>query len=214
MADETEIGSAGAPDGGRHPPGGGGFSSPLQARAAFLKNWDWQSVLIINRGACARGGALHAINSETGAACAAEWKAVHVQAVTFGETLDLLRSFHRKAPFLFLNGNTFATIARELTIALSGDLSAGRKREMMSAVGHYVAGVLDREPMVQIIESLCESVSFQPGDRVKTMRGSLHGQILRLTDDGRVVWRPDNTTAELIAMPESLVGEKKRIPPA
>ena len=125
MADETEIGSAGASDGGRHPLGGGEFGSPLQARAAFLKNWNWQSVISINRGACARGKALHGINSETGAACAAEWEVVHVQTLTFGETLDLLRSFHRKAPFLFLNGNTFATMGRELTIALSGELSAG-----------------------------------------------------------------------------------------
>jgi hypothetical protein len=209
MADETEIGSAGASDGGRYPPGGGEFDSPLQARAAFLKNWGWQSVISINRGACARGGALHGINSETGAACAAEWQARHVQALTFGETLDLLRSFHRKAPFLFLNGNTFANIGRELTIALTADLSAGRKREFMSAVGHYIAGVLDREPMVQIIEALCESASFQPGDRVKTMRGSLRGKILRLMDDGRVVWQPDDTAAELIAMPESLVREAK-----
>lgn len=129
--------------------------------------------------------------------------------MTFGETLDLLRSFHRKAPFLFLNGNTFATIGRELSIVLSGDLPAGRKREFMSAVGHYIAGVLDREPMVQIIEALCESNSFQPGDRVKTMRGSLRGQILRLVEDGRVVWQPDGTTAELTAMPESLAREGK-----
>lgn len=84
----------------------------------------------------------------------------------------------------------------------------------MSAVAHCIAGVLDREAMVEIVESLCASAAFQPGDRVKTMRGSLHGQILRFMDDGRVVWRPDDTTAELIAMPESLVGEKKQIPPA
>lgn len=209
MADETEIGSAGTPDGGRHPQGGGGFSSPLQARAAFLKNWGWQSVISINRGACARGGALHGINSETGAACEAEWETVHVQALTFGKTIDLLRSFHRKAPFLFLNGNTFATMGRELTIALSSDLSATRKREFMSAVGHYIAGVLDREPMAQIIESLWTAASFQPGDRVKTMRGSLRGQILRLLEDGRVVWQPHDSTAELVAMPESLVRDSE-----
>ena len=63
--------------------------------------------------------------------------------------------------------------------------------------------------MVEIVESLCSTASFQPGDRVKTLRGSLHGHILRLMEDGRVVWRPDDTTAELIAMPESLVREKQ-----
>ena len=63
--------------------------------------------------------------------------------------------------------------------------------------------------MVDIVESLCESATFQRGDRVKTMRGSLHGQILRLEEDGRVVWQPDDTTAELIPMPESLLREGK-----
>ena len=152
---------------------------------------------------------MHGLNSETGAPCAAEWTALHTQALTFGDTLDFLRSLHRKAPFLFLNGNTFATVGRELTIALSSDFSPGRRREIMSAVGHYIAGVLDREPMVEIIEALFEPISFQPGDRVKTPRGSLHGQILRVLEDGRVVWQPNDTAAELIAEAESLVREKQ-----
>ena len=212
MGDETEIGSAGTPDCGRHPRGSGEFGSPLQARAAFLKNWDWQSVVSINRGACTRGGAQHGINSETGAACAAAWTELHRQTLTLIETLDSLRAYHRRAPFLFLNGNTFATIGRELVIALFSDLVPGRKREVMSAVGHYIAGVLDREPMAEIIESLCETASFQPGDHVKTLRGSTHGRIVRLLEDGRVVWQPDGSQSELMALPESLTRENKMKP--
>jgi transcription elongation factor len=74
----------------------------------------------------------------------------------------------------------------------------------MSAVAHYIAGVLDWESMVGIVESLCESASFQPGDRVKTLRGSTQGVILRLLDDGRVVWQPGGSRSELIALPENL----------
>src|SRR3989442_1378246 len=122
MADEAETGPAGTSDGGRHPQGGGGISSPLQARAAFVKNWDWQSVVGINRGACQRGRSQHGINSETGSACAQEWEALRSQVLTLGETLDRLRGFHRQAPFLFFNGNTFATIGRELSFALFSDL--------------------------------------------------------------------------------------------
>ena len=136
MSDETEIGSAGASDGGRHPPGGGEFGSPLQARAAFLKNWGWQSVISINRGACARGGAQHGFNSETAAPCAAEWENIRRQTLSLAETLDYLRGLHRRAPFLFFNGNTFATIGRELAVVLFSDLGSGRRREVMSAVGH------------------------------------------------------------------------------
>ena len=84
------------------------------------------------------------------------------------------------------------------------DLSTGRRREVMSAVAHYIAGVLPWDAMVGIIESLSETADWKPGDRVKTLRGSLHGKILRILDNGHVVWRPDGTESELTALPESL----------
>jgi hypothetical protein len=64
--------------------------------------------------------------------------------------------------------------------------------------------------MVSIVDSLSESADWQPGDRVKTLRGSQHGVILRLLEDGRVAWRPDGSDAELLSMPESLTRKKKR----
>jgi hypothetical protein len=118
--------------------------------------------------------------------------------------LDLLRQFHKNAPFLFFNSNTFSFIARELSLALFSDLPALRKREVASSVAHYVAGVLDRNSMIQIVESLWQSSSFEPGQRVQTLRGSARGVMLRILDDGRMVWRPDGTDAELSALPESL----------
>jgi hypothetical protein len=104
-----------------------------------------------------------------------------------------------------LNGNTFATIGRELSFALFSDLVPGRKRELGSAVAHYIAGVLDREAMVDAVETLSQSADLKAGDRVKTLRGV----IVRLLDDGRVVWRPDGTQSELSALPESLLPENK-----
>ncbi|HXB58435.1 MAG TPA: hypothetical protein VNU95_02670 [Candidatus Acidoferrales bacterium] len=80
----------------------------------------------------------------------------------------------------------------------------------MSAVAHYVAGVLPWESMVEIVESLSATADWKPGDRVKTLRGSLHGKILRVLKDGKIVWQPDNTTSELTALPESLFADKKR----
>lgn len=119
-----------------------------------------------------------------------------------------MRAFHRKAPFLFFNGNTFATIGRELSFALFSDLVPCRKREVGSAVAHYIAGVLDHEAVVEIIETLSQTTDFKPGDRVKTLRGSTHGVIVRRLDGGRVVWRPGGTESELTGLPESLLPEK------
>ena len=207
MSDETAAGSSETPDGGGHRPSGGGECSPLQARAAFLANWDWQSVIGINQRACARGGAQHGTNSETGDACAAKWEQKHKEELTLAETIDVLRECHRGAPFLFFNGNTFSFIGRELALAIFSDLPVARKREVGSAIAHYIAGVLDRDAMISIIESLSRSAFLQPGDRVKTLKGSLHGVIVEILDDGRVKWRAE-TGSIFKGLPESLVRDK------
>jgi transcription elongation factor len=58
--------------------------------------------------------------------------------------------------------------------------------------------------MVSAVESLCESASFQPGDRVQTLRGSTSGTIVRILEDGRIAWRPDGSGLDLIDPPEGL----------
>ena len=88
------------------------------------------------------------------------------------------------------------------------DLPTARNREVASAIAHYIAGVLDRSDMVAIIEGLCESAELQPGDRVKTLRGSSHGVVKRVLEDGRVVWQADGCSTELTALPETLLKEK------
>ena len=99
---------------------------------------------------------------------------------------------------MFFNGNTFAAIGRELTFALLADLPPLRRREAGSAVAHYIAGVLDREAMVEIVDSLCAAAELRPGDRVQTLRGTTHGRVVRLLPDGRLVWRPDGSRSEKV----------------
>lgn len=100
------------------------------------------------------------------------------------------------------------TIGRALTTALFRDLPFHRRKEAAAAAAHFITGVLDQESMVRMINELCESAEFRPGDRVKTLRGSMRGIILHLLEDGRVVWRADSG-AELTALPESLVREQQ-----
>lgn len=205
MGDEAATGSAGSTDRGRHQEGRDGISSPLQARAEFLKNWSWESVVSINQGTCERSRAQHGINSETGIACAQEWEVLRTQVLTLAETFDRLKTFHRQAPFLFFNGNTFASIGRELSLALFSDLALGRKRAVGSAVAHYIAGVLDRDAMLDIVTGMSESAEYRPGDRVKTLRGSTCGVVLRVESDGRIAWCPEGSRSQLLALPESLL---------
>lgn len=201
---ETPLGSSGAVDGGRPPRRGLGEQSPLQARAAFLKNWNWELVVSLNRAACERGRAQHGANPQVGDSCSRSWEEKRLSEIPLIETLDFLRTLHKSAPFLFFNGNTFADIGRRTCDVVFADLPATRRRELASAVAHYIAGVLDRDSMVSIVESLCESAALGPGDRVQTLRGSTSGTVVRVLDDGRVVWKPDGSTLEFTGLPESL----------
>jgi hypothetical protein len=209
MDDETPLRSgdeSNAQDGAQ---GSTGEPTSVQGRAPFLQNWNWQSVILINERLCRGGGAQHGKNSETHARCEDEWNQGHGQDRSLLETLDWLRSFHRKAPFLFFNGNTFAEIARTLTDVLFAEFPRGRRREAASLAAHYVAGVLDREPVTDGIVALADAANFKPGDRVKTLKGSLSGTVRKILADGRIEWRPDGQDAELTALPESLLREKR-----
>ena len=205
MSDEAANRFAGGTDGGGHSGRSRREPAPLQSRAKFLQNWDWSSVTQINSGLCERGRAQRGINPETHAAAAEEWEKRRTSGLTLLETFQFLQSCHRRAPFLFYNGNTFAEIGRALSTALFHDLPFHRRKEVSSAVAHFITGVLDLESMAEIVESLCESAEFKTGDRVKTLRGSLNGVILKILADGKIVWQPDGTKSELTALPESLL---------
>jgi hypothetical protein len=210
MSDETARGSAETPDGGGHPGGGRGEPASLQSRAQFLQNWSWSSVTEINGGLCDRGQAQRGVNSETYAAVGQDWEKKQASELTLLETFQFLKSCHRRAPFLFFNGNTFAEIGRALANALFSDLPFLRRKEASSAIAHFITGVLDLNLMIDAIESLCQAASLAPGDRVKTLRGSTHGIVLRLLPNGRIVWRPPGTESELIALPESLLRDVRK----
>jgi hypothetical protein len=203
MSDETPAGSAKGADRSGHLGGSGGEPAPLQSRAHFLENWDWASITEINRGLCARGGAQHGVGRETHEAIEREWEAARQRELTLAETFDFLQACHRGAPFLFFNGNTFAEIGRALVTAILHDLPLARKKEAASLAAHYITGVLGREMVEAGFESLLDGTNFQPGDRVKTLKGTLRGIVLAVMDDRRLKWRAE-TGSELIARPETL----------
>lgn len=124
--------------------------------------------------------------------------------------MQFLKSCHRRAPFLFFNGNTFGEIGRTLANALFADLPPVRRKEASSAVAHFITGVLDQAVMADMLDSLAETANWQAGDRVRTLRGSTRGTVVRSREDGRVVWRPDGSNSELVTLPESLLREPKK----
>jgi hypothetical protein len=151
MPDETPSGSRETTPSAGSAGECGAEQSPLQSRAAFLENWDWQFIIGLNQRACQRGHAQHGVNSETFAACQQTWQETYRQELTLAETFAFLRQMHRNAPFLFFNGNTFAEVGRQLATALFADLRPILLREVSSATAHFIAGVFDEQSLHALI---------------------------------------------------------------
>ncbi len=111
---------------------------------------------------------------------------------------------------MFFNGNTFAKIGRALISALFHDLPMMRRKELSSAAAHFVTGVLDRETVEAAFREIAKVAELTLGCRVKTLRGSLHGVITRVLEDGRVCVRADEAAGEMISLPENLLPDEVR----
>jgi hypothetical protein len=207
MSHEITSGSGKSASTGRHPEIGGDEQSPLRCRAPFLKNWDWASITNLNRRLCAGRRAQHGPNPETHETCRKEWEALQKESVTILEVFAQLRNFHRAAPFLFFNGNTFAELGRGLAYALFADVPTIRRKEIASLAAHFVAGLPDVDETIlkNGLQELARIGQFKVGDRVATLKRTLTGKIVRLNDDGTVVWKCDQTGSVMTATPQSLI---------
>ncbi len=203
--DETSDGHGDVGDTGRCSEAGAGESTPLQCRASFFQNWSWASVANINEGLCKRAGATFGASGETHRTVAESWENRRNKEVTFEETLDFLKHCHRSAPFLNFNGNTFAEIGRAFVGALLVGFPTPRARLMVSAVGHYIAGTLDKKSLSSAFSEMANTPTFEEGMRVKTLKGSLFGVVTGFSADGLVIWKADGSNTTFKNTPSTLL---------
>ena len=190
MSHEITPGSRESASTGRRAETGGGEQSPLQCRTRFLENWNWSAITHLNRRLCEGQRAQHGPNPESHASCQKEWEDLQKKSLTFLEVIEHLQKFPRRAPFLFFNGNTFAELGRGLSYALFADVMAVRKKQLASLVAHFIAGVpeVDETALRTGLEELTRLENFQVGDKVTTLQKTLSGIIIKINEDGSIVW--------------------------
>jgi hypothetical protein len=82
----------------------------MSATRAWLADFTWDIVTAQNAVLCAAKNALHKPTSDGHAKTKALWDLLHPQVMRLDEAVDLCRKCHRRAPFCFCNGYTFASI--------------------------------------------------------------------------------------------------------
>ena len=120
----------------------------------WLKDWPWQTVVVINAGLCKEKKALHKPTSDGYAPAQKLWESASQRALTLRETLDICRRCHKLAPFCFYNGNTFAAIGRTIIQDILQQLPPVKAHTLRSVVGHYIAGTAGADELVKVLEDL------------------------------------------------------------
>ena len=120
----------------------------------WLKDWPWQTVVVINAGLCKEKKALHKPTSDGYAPAQKLWESAIAQELTLRETLDICRRCHKLAPFCFYNGNTFAAIGRTIILDILQKLSPVQAHTLRSVVGHYIAGTAGADELAKVLEDL------------------------------------------------------------
>jgi len=107
----------------------------------LLQNITWETVIAENKALCERAGYQHGFTSEGYEESMTYFNECKKRELTFVDLVDELRILHKKAPFLFLNGNTFCSIG-----ILIAEKERVQSEYLISTINHHIAGtnILDK----------------------------------------------------------------------
>jgi hypothetical protein len=118
----------------------------------YLASTPWHVLEDINSALC-QAGSYQVGRTSDGYPLAEElWQKSHGAPLTFLQAADLCRECHRLAPFLFLNGNTFASCARIALLPAWAQLPLTRQTVIRAALGHYIAGTIRRDELEAMLD--------------------------------------------------------------
>lgn len=128
----------------------------------WLKAIPWDRLVGVNQSCCdaqnkkSKGGdsqtIVHELRSGKAERVHELWDQAVARKMTLPEALDLCRKCCDIAPFVFNNGNTFATVAKALLEDWLQTLPAVESQIVQTTISHYVAdGRVTRKELAQVL---------------------------------------------------------------
>jgi hypothetical protein len=105
----------------------------------WLGSLPWDRVLTLNRCLCDTQKTTHELKGDKGAAVREMWEKSTSQRMSLFDALDLCRKCCDLAPFVFNNGNTFATLGKTICEEWINRLPSVEGQIVRTSIGHYVA---------------------------------------------------------------------------
>ena len=111
----------------------------------------WETVLNINQALCQAQKTKHQAKEKSFEAARQLWEKAVPKAMSLAEVLELCRRCQDLGPFVFNNGNTFASISTTLVEDFTRVLPAVEAQILRTTVSHYVAGQVGKKELLQVL---------------------------------------------------------------
>jgi hypothetical protein len=111
----------------------------------------WETVLTINQSLCQAQKTTHQPKAKSFEAARRLWEQSIPKAMSLAEVLDVCRQCQDIGPFVFNNGNTFASISKTLVQDWLQALPAVEGQILRTTVSHYVAGQVGKKELLQVL---------------------------------------------------------------
>ena len=118
---------------------------------AFFAEMPWSSVEDLNSFVCQKGGYQFGRTSDGYEPARELWERNYTLRMNLMQAAHLCRRCHRLAPFLFLNGNTFANLAKIALEPALTELAGSEFAVCRTAIGHYVAGTIGEDELPSLL---------------------------------------------------------------
>ena len=142
-----------------------------QIQKQWLGAMPWETVLTINQTLCQAQKTAHQPKAKSFEAARQLWEQAVSKAMSLSEVLDLCRQCQDLGPFVFNNGNTFASISKTLVEDLLQSLPAVEAQILRTTVSHYVAGQVGKKELLQVLRHI--ETRWQTAARSQTLQRPL-----------------------------------------
>jgi len=128
----------------------------------WLQAVPWENVLALNQSLCQAQKLEHTTQPKGFEAARRLWEGGAARSLSLKEVLDICRECHGLSPFTFHNGNTFAGAGRLLIEEWTKSLPPVESQIVQTTVSHYIAGLIGRRELLQVLKHFEGSGKVQP----------------------------------------------------
>jgi hypothetical protein len=120
----------------------------------WLESGSWESVMNLYQTLC-QGQKLDPLLTKASFEKTRQyWESQTDKSLSLPQALDVCQKCYEMGPFIFNNGNVFATMAKQLVEKWAKALPSVEGQMLQLTVGHYVTGKIGRKELTKILDFL------------------------------------------------------------